>query len=62
MYLLLKPVMDSFSPFVVTVDGAMAPEAVLFLRRLAERLLICGVGRGVMARYWVGLRHGFLLL
>ena len=28
----------SFSPFVVTVDGALGPEAVLFLRRLAEKL------------------------
>ena len=28
----------SFSPFVVTVDGALRPEAVLFLRRLAEKL------------------------
>ena len=28
----------SFSPFVVTVDGAMGPEAVLFLHRLAEKL------------------------
>ena len=28
----------SFSPFVVTVDGAMGPEAVLFLRCLAEKL------------------------
>ena len=26
----------SFSPFVVMVDGVMGPEAVLFLRRLAE--------------------------
>ena len=28
----------SFSPFVVTVAGAMGPEAVLFLRHLAEKL------------------------
>ena len=28
----------SFSPFVVTVDGALGHEAVLFLRRLAEKL------------------------
>ena len=28
----------SFSPFVVTTDGALEPEAVLFLRRLAEKL------------------------
>ena len=27
----------SFSPFVVTVDGALGPEAVLFLRRLVEK-------------------------
>ena len=38
MYLLLKPIFGSFSPFVVTVDGAMGPEAVLFLHRLAETL------------------------
>ena len=30
----------SFSPFVVTVDGALGPEAVLFLRRLAEKLSV----------------------
>ena len=28
----------SFSPFVVTADGALGSEAVLFLRRLAEKL------------------------
>ena len=28
----------SFSPFVVTVDGALGPKAVLFLRCLAEKL------------------------
>ena len=28
----------SFSPFVVTVDGVLGPEAVLFLQRLAEKL------------------------
>ena len=43
--------------FVVTVDGAMGPEAVLFLRRLVESYL--RVGRGAMVRYWVGLRNGF---
>ena len=47
----------SFSPFVVMVDGALGPEAVLFLRCLAESYL--RVGRGAMARYWVGLRHSF---
>ena len=26
----------SFSPFVVTVDGTLEPEAVLFQRRLAD--------------------------
>ena len=30
----------SFSPFVVTVDGALGPEAVLFLWHLAEKLSI----------------------
>ena len=50
----------SFSPFVVTVDGAMGPEAVLFLRRLAEKLS-AGWERA-MVKYWVGLRHSFLLL
>ena len=28
----------SFSPFVVTVDGALGPEAVLFMHCLAEKL------------------------
>ena len=28
----------SFSPFVVTADGALGPEAVLFLCHLAEKL------------------------
>ena len=30
----------SFSPFVVTVDGALGPKAVLFLRHLVEKLCI----------------------
>ena len=30
----------SFSPFVVMVDSAMGPEAVLFLCRLAEKLSV----------------------
>ena len=30
----------SSSPFVVTVDGALGPEAVLFLQRLAEKLSV----------------------
>ena len=30
----------SFSPFVVTVDGALEPETVLFLQRLAEKLSV----------------------
>ena len=47
----------SFSPFGVTVDGALGPESVLFLCRLAESYV--RVGRGAMSRYWVGLRHGF---
>ena len=39
----------SFSPFVVTVDGAMGAEAVLFLCHPAEKLST--VERGAMARY-----------
>ena len=30
----------SFSPFVVMVDGALGPEAVLFLRHFAEKLSV----------------------
>ena len=47
----------SFSPFVVTVDGAFGPKAVLFLRRLAEKL--SGKWREAMVSYWGGLWHAF---
>ena len=50
----------SFSTFVVTVDGAYGPEAVLFLRRLAEKLSVRWE-RGY-GGYWGGLRHYFPLL
>ena len=50
----------SFSPFVVTVDGALGPEAVLFLQRLAEKLSVRWE-RGY-GGYWGGLRHDFPLL
>ena len=33
----------SFSPFVVTVDGAMGPEAVLFFASSCRKV-ICGLG------------------
>ena len=50
----------SFSPFVVIVDGALGPEAVLFLWCLAKKLSVRW--KEATGRYWGGLRHDFPLL
>ena len=47
----------SFSPFVVTVDGALRHDAVLFLCRLARDF-----GMKVLVKFLVGLKHDYPLL
>ena len=52
----------SFSPFVVTVDGTLGPEAVLFQRRLAEKLSVrWGRGYGEILR-WIKARLSFVVI
>ena len=49
----------SFSPFVVTVDGALGPRQY-FCGALLRSCWLSG--RGAMMRYWGGFRHNFLFL
>ena len=49
----------SFSPFVVTVDGALYMKPFCFCVALLRSCL--QVGRRAMVKYCAGLRHSFLL-
>ena len=51
----------SFLPFVVTVDGALGPEAVLFLRRLVEFSIRWERGYGEILG-WIKARFSFAVI